>query len=140
MSDSYLFDASSLVDIVLGTGGVDVDIDVLFDEHILDLTKYEAGNAVWKNGITHDNLSDDEIADAVELIDDLKYELEIEEAPGNGLEWTMRVAERNGLTFYDASYLAAAELNDLKLITEDGPLEDAAKEQDIPVGSISDLK
>lgn len=36
-------------------------------------------------------------------------------------------------------YLAVAKRDDLKLITEDGALKDAAKHRDVPVGSIADL-
>jgi len=43
---SYVFDTSSLMAVLLDEESP--DIGVLFDEHVLDLTFYEAGNVVWK--------------------------------------------------------------------------------------------
>lgn len=128
MSTSYLFDASSVVDIVLGQGGVDIEIDVFFDEHWLDLTRYEAANAVWKIGIAQDELSDSEIGKTIDILDRLEHEMKLETGTG---PFTMEVARENGLTFYDASYLAVAQQEDLTLVTEDGPLSDAAEDQGV---------
>lgn len=128
MSTSYLFDASSVVDIVLGQGGVDIEIDVFFDEHWLDLTRYEAANAVWKIGIAQDELSDSEIDKTIDILDRLEHEMTLETGTG---PFTMEVARENGLTFYDASYLAVAQQEDLTLVTEDGPLSDAAEDQGV---------
>lgn len=128
MSTSYLFDASSVVDIVLGQGGVDIEIDVFFDEHWLDLTRYEAANAVWKIGIAQDELSDSEIDKTIDILDRLEHEMKLETGTG---PFTMEVARENGLTFYDASYLAVAQQEDLTLVTEDGPLSDAAEDQGV---------
>ncbi|ELY93356.1 PilT protein domain-containing protein [Natrialba hulunbeirensis JCM 10989] len=54
-----------MVELLIGESGVDVDISILFDEYLLDLTMYEAGNALWKTGLAHDNLTDSELETAV---------------------------------------------------------------------------
>lgn len=135
---SRLFDASSVVDLVLGEGGSDVGIDVVFDEHVLDLTTYEAANAIWGIGVADDRLTDAQIADALEILRRLGREVRIETATGDELEGTMAVARDTGLTFYDAAYLATAERKDLTLVTEDESLAEAAAGLDVDVVSITD--
>ncbi|OIB56038.1 type II toxin-antitoxin system VapC family toxin [Natrialba sp. SSL1] len=135
MSD-YLFDASSVVELLIGESGVDVDISILFDEYLLDLTMYEAGNALWKNGLAHDNLTNSELEAAVTILSRLGTEVRLETVSNENLSLTMDVAQSNGLTFYDAAYLATAERNDLTLVTEDSALRTAAREQEIRVESV----
>lgn len=124
MASPYLFDASSIVDCILGREGTRVEIDVLFDEHWLDLTSYEVANAIWKIGLARDELCDSEIDTAIDILDRLEHELVVETATG---AVTMDVARESGLTFYDASYLAVARREELTLVTEDGALRDAAE-------------
>ena len=133
MSHSRLFDASSLVDILLG----DSDISIVFDEAVLDLTVYEAANALWKIGVAHDRLTDDELHDAVAILGRLEQEVRVESATGDELKRTIQVAQDNGLTVYDASYLATAERENLAVVTEDGALRDAALECGVDVDSVS---
>lgn len=137
MSASYVFDASSVVDVVLGRGGASVEIDVLFDEYWLDLTRYEAANAVWKIGVARDELRDSAIEEAIDILDRLEREMEFAVATGSE---TMDVARANGLTFYDASYLAVAQREELTLVTEDGPLGDAADDQGVPTAQVRTLE
>jgi predicted nucleic acid-binding protein len=132
MSGSRLFDASSLVDILLG----DVDIGVVFDEVVLDLTMYETANALWKIGLAHDQLTDAELNDAVSILSRLEQEIILKNATKRELENTMRVARQNGLTFYHASYLATAKRESLTLVTEDGALRAVALEHGIDVDSV----
>lgn len=51
----------------------------------------------------------------------------------------MRVARRDGLSFYDASYLTVAERDGLSLVTEDGALRDAAIRQGVMVEAVNEL-
>lgn len=138
MSATYLFDASSVVDLVLGNGGERIDISVAFDESLLDLTMYEAANAVWKIGVAHDDLSDEDLDAAVGVLEGLHREVSIVSVAGD-VEGTMRVARDDGLTFYDAAYLATAEWDGLTLVTEDGALRDAALDRDVAVETVSNL-
>ncbi|WP_440765487.1 type II toxin-antitoxin system VapC family toxin [Natronorubrum sp. DTA7] len=122
---------------VLGRGGSSVGIDVLFDEYWLDLTRYEASNVVWKIGVARDGLRDLEVDEAIDILDRLEREMEFAVATGSE---TMHVARENGLTFYDASYLAVAQRNELTLVTEDGPLGDAAADQGVPTAQVQTLE
>ncbi|GAB7019484.1 type II toxin-antitoxin system VapC family toxin [Halostagnicola bangensis] len=132
----YLFDASSVVEIIIGEHGADVDVSILFDEYMLDLTMYEAANALWKTGLDHDNLTDSELEDAVTILSRLGTEAQLETVINEKLSTTMDLAQSNGLTFYDAAYLATTERNDLTLVTEDSALRKAARGQEIPVDSV----
>lgn len=136
MSESYLFDASSVVDIIIGKDGVDADISILFDEYILDLTMYEAANTLWKIGMVNDNLTDDELEDAIDILDRLGTETRLATVINANLPTTMDVARANGLTFYDAAYLATAERDGLTLVTEESALTNSASEKEIPVKSV----
>lgn len=122
MANQRLFDASALVDVILGEGGKALNIGVVFDETLLDLTMYEASNALWKIAVAQDLLSDDELQEAVDILERLNHEVRVERAAETELQQTMRVARRDGLSFYDASYLTVAERDGLSLVTEDGAL------------------
>ena len=133
MSSPYLFDASSVVDIILGRGATDIGIDVLFDEYWLDLTRYEAANAIWKIGFARDEVRDSEIDTAVDILDRLEHEMELESGTATS---TMTVARENGLTCYDASYLAVAQREDFTLVSEDSALRDAAATRGVETAQI----
>ncbi|MFC6905865.1 type II toxin-antitoxin system VapC family toxin [Halalkalicoccus tibetensis] len=139
MANRRLFDASALVDVILGEGSGTVGIDVVFDEVLLDLTRYEAANALWKIAVARDLLSDDELRTAVDILGRLDNEVRFESATGAELHRTMQVAHRDGLTFYNASYLSIAERDDLSLVTEDGALRDAAIRQDVPTETVREI-
>ncbi|ELY37899.1 PilT protein domain-containing protein [Natronorubrum tibetense GA33] len=122
---------------VLGRGGASVGIDLLFDEYWLDLTRYEAANAVWKIGVARDELRDSEIEEAIDILDRLEREMGFAVATGSE---TIDVAQETGLTFYDASYLAVAQREELTLVTEDGPLRDAADGQGVSTAQVRTLE
>jgi len=90
-------------------------VHVLMKTAILDLTKYELGNAVWrefKSGL---------IGNWEELMEswlDLLMELRTLSIGGK-IKDVMKVAVERDLTFYDASYVYLAETLNIKLITED---------------------
>lgn len=139
MANQRLFDASALVDVILGEGGKALNIGVVFNETLLDLTMYEASNALWKIAVAQDLLSDDELQEAVDILERLNHEVRIERAAETELQQTMRVARRDGLSFYDASYLTVAERDGLSLVTEDGALRDAAIRQGVMVEAVNEL-
>lgn len=139
MANQRLFDASALVDVILGEGGKALNIGVVFDETLLDLTMYEASNALWKIAVAQDLLSDDELQEAVDILERLNHEVRVERAAETELQQTMRVARRDGLSFYDASYLTVAERDGLSLVTEDGALRDAAIRQGVMVEAVNEL-
>lgn len=138
MVDARLFDASSVVELLIGESGDEVPVEALFDEHTLDLTFYEAGNALWKLAVARDDLADTNLQDAMALLASLQREAVVETVIGPGFADVSQAAQDEGLTFYDAAYLHVAQRNSLELITEDSALQDAAR-QSVSVGRVADL-
>jgi predicted nucleic acid-binding protein len=136
--DARLFDASSVVELLIGESGDEVPVEALFDEHTLDLTFYEAGNALWKLAVARDDLTDTSLQDAMALLASLQREVVVETVIGPGFADVSQAAQDEGLTFYDAAYLHVARRNSLELITEDSALQDAAR-QSVSVGRVADL-
>lgn len=138
MAGDRLLDASSVVELLIGESGNGVPTAVLFDEHILDLTFYGAGNALWKLAVARDELSAASLQDAMALLASLQREAAVETVIGPELPDVSQTARNEGLTFYDAAYLHVARRNSLELITEDSALRDAA-EQYVSVGRVAAL-
>jgi len=132
MTEPYLFDASSLVELLLGEG----DIGTAFDAVVLDLTVYEAANTVWKLGVARDRLTEPELNTALELLERLERELQVENATGQQLTETVETARDHGLTVYDGAYLATADRQGLTIVTEDSALREAANTRDIGVTGV----
>lgn len=138
MAGDRLFDASSVVELLIGNSGDGVPAAVLFDEHTLDLTFYEAGNALWKLAVARDELSDASLQDAMALLASLQREAVVETIIGPGFADVSQTAQNEGLTFYDAAYLHVARRESLTLITEDSALRNAAG-QHVSVGRVAAL-
>lgn len=119
-----LFDASSVAATVLERD--DIGFEVLFDEHVLDLTFYEVGNVFWKASALQERLTHEEASKLVSFLMDLKAEMVVERAEGLDFDRTMKIATTEDLTFYDAAYVVAAEELGATLITEDAALASAA--------------
>jgi predicted nucleic acid-binding protein len=100
---------------------------------VLDLTAYEVCNAVWK-GYRAGRVRDP--APVVRVFEEFMSgvkRLSVEQ----GMLEAFDIAVKNGITFYDASYVYVARKLGLKLVTEDSdllkfpeaiPLEEMLKE------------
>lgn len=94
---------------------------------VLDLTFYEVGNALTARAFTGPDL---------EGLLDLLWVWDLEWIPLGGSEQSRTVAslvDRYELSFYDASYLAAATMRALPLVTDDRALLLAATEEGIGI-------
>lgn len=131
-----VFDASSLVALVLERGGVGVER--VFDGYLLDLTFYEVGNAFWKARTLQDRITPEDLADVMAFLESLESELTVAPVGELDLDRTMEVAVDEAVTFYDAAYVVVAEERDLALVTEDGELAEAAADY-VAVESAADL-
>jgi predicted nucleic acid-binding protein len=120
----YVFDTSSLMTLLLDEGGPDVD--VVFGEHVLDLTFYEAGNVLWKAHHLQGRLDAAERDRLADVLGDLRSELVVHELPDLGMGDVARTATEMDVTFYDAAYLVCADALAATLVTEDGGLRDVA--------------
>lgn len=135
MSGGYLFDASAVVDVVIGPR----PIGLVFDAVLLDLTVYEAANAIWKTGLAQDRLPDEQLTDAVDILSRLEQEVSLAPVSTLDLEQTMGVARDTELTYYDAVYLATATRESLSLVTEDEALREAALECGLTAPRLAEL-
>ncbi len=117
MNCEYLLDASALYPLLKKLGSR----LVLLAERmaVLDLTFYEAGNAAWRE--TRRGLITREQGERLLSLLYLAPFCRVLSIAGHEPS-VYRLALSEGLTFYDASYLYAARLYNLKLVTEDGDL------------------
>ena len=122
---AFLFDASAVTNMIIVRGRK--ALTRTNGNFSLDLAGYEIGNAVWRlclleKKISHEEASDllDSAADFLTMLRRIRFE---DLNPGRILE--VGLARR--LTFYDASYLVAAEALELTLVTDDEKLSEAAK-------------
>lgn len=105
---------------------------------VLDLTVYEMGNILWKERSLLKILTKEDLASLASTTQQVLALIErISMSPGDvGL--TLQLAEDEGLTFYDASYLQAAMERHAVLVTEDEKLRRAAKKR-VAVKSAAEL-
>ena len=116
----YLFDASSLVNLI--KRGL---TSVFLDGITTDLALYESLNVVWKECRLLGRIDErtalsyvDVLADVFSAIDKLTI---------SGVEKEVfKIALKEGLTIYDASYIYLASRNDLILVTDDRKLREKA--------------
>ena len=114
------------------------EIDVLFDEHTVELTFYEAGNVLWKARQLQERIDADETQQLVEILEDLRLELRVHGLAELGTKAVLETAIECELTFYDAAYLRCAETLAATLVTEDRKLREAARER-VAVGEIDEV-
>jgi len=117
----FLFDASSMLEAIRSFEEEKV-LRVFRENCILDLTKYEVGNALWKEYILHNAIREEEFR---EFLDFFRSVLRLTKVVAVGAESLLDVAEtaaKEQITFYDASYIAIARIQKLILITEDRQL------------------
>jgi predicted nucleic acid-binding protein len=94
---------------------------------VLDLTTYEMGNILWKESYLSKSLTRDEVASLASTTEQILTLVERIPMGPQEVGRTLELAENEGLTFYDASYLQAAIDRGLALVTEDAKLRRAAK-------------
>ena len=91
---------------------------------ILDLTRYELGNILWKEyklGLLKD------WENTIVLWSEIMEEMPTYRIETQHLRDIEKIAVEKDLTFYDASYVYTAETKNLKLITEDEELLNKCK-------------
>ena len=120
MEPVYLVDASSLVKALK-----EAKLVPLGGQALQWLTVYEVLNALWKEAHLLHRFSLEEASSLASVFTELIRNMVILEP--NGLEHDiLRIAASNGLTVYDASYIALAKKHNLTLVTEDRKLSQAA--------------
>jgi len=134
----FLFDASSVFQVIRNLDE-EKALRVLNGNCILDLTKYEVGNALWKERVLHQAIAEDEFQEFLKLFKTIILRTKVLVVDAENLSDIAEVAAKERATFYDASYITIAKMQDLTLITEDGQLAKvaskytkAAASKDIP--------
>jgi len=126
-----LFDASSII--LLAKKHPEKAPTTLTGEHILDLTIYEIGNAIWKINKLVKKTDKPTAIGAIEQAYHLTALMNIIKIQSlYELSATMENAFDHSLTFYDSAYLTAAYIHKATLVTEDKRLAEAAQEANIP--------
>jgi len=94
-----------------------------------DLAIYEACNSLWKLSTLLNSISIENAVDIANTIKDLTVRGVIKLIKFTKLDFsnTLKIANKEGLTFYDASYIAVAESLEAILVTEDEKLKIANK-------------
>jgi len=121
----YLVDASSVF-LIIRSLEDEKALRLLSENCFLDLTKYEVGNALWKEHRLHRTLKEKEVQEFLDLFTQLLSRAKILTVDPRGLSEVARFAIDEKTSFYDASYIMTARNKDLTLVTEDTQLRKVA--------------
>jgi predicted nucleic acid-binding protein len=125
----YLLDASALLPLVTRRGKqliVEASRENLVTT---DLAVYEACNSLWKLATLLKSISLEDAVDVATVLKELTMRNIIELIDYTKLDFssTLGMARKKNLTFYDASFIKAAESIGAVLVTEDEKLKEAAR-------------
>lgn len=112
-----IIDASALYPLLKKLG--EKAASLLAELAILDLTKYELGNAIWKE---HRQGLLENWEKTIEEWSKIMEEIPTYTIEASSLKDVEKIAVERDLTYYDASYIFVAETRNLILITEDKEL------------------
>ena len=116
----YLYDASAILNLVKRG-----ELRVFLGGHTLDLAIYEVANAVWKECCLLGKIKIERAYKVIELVSRIFDVLNLHSVKGFEKE-VMDIAVKEGVTFYDASYMYMAMRNKLTLVTDDRKLMSVA--------------
>jgi predicted nucleic acid-binding protein len=124
----YLLDASALLPLVTRRGRRLIADALRMDLITTDLAMYEACNSLWKLVTLLKTITLEDAADVGQTLKDVTARNVIQTVNFTHLDFshTLSIAHKEGLTFYDASYIATAESKEAVLVTEDEKLRKAA--------------
>jgi len=117
----YLYDASAILNLVKRG-----ELRVFLGGHTLDLAIYEVANAVWKECYLLGKIKIETAYKVIELVSRIFDVLNLHSVKGFEKE-VMDIAVKEGVTFYDASYMYMAMRNKLTLVTDDRKLMSVAR-------------
>ena len=113
-----LFDASAIINLLVSKGGA--GLDIARGNDILDLTVYEAGNALWKLSVLQHKISSAEADSLLGAL--LRVGLDrMNMVRVSGLDHAAisSLARTERVSYYDASYVRAAIERKCDLVTDD---------------------
>lgn len=116
----YVFDASSILN--LTKRGL---AKIFMNGLTLNLAYYESLNAIWKEFVQLKRIDEETALEYVRVLDMVFEALEKEDIEGYEMD-VFKLASKEKLTVYDASYLFLAIRRRSILVTDDGELQDKA--------------
>lgn len=119
----FLLDASALLNVIkiFGERGA----EVMRGSSIMDLTVYEVGNGVWRLVYMLKEIDYDGGLKLLEAVERLSFRLNVVGIEERLLK-VYDLSIKEGLTFYDAAYISAAQSAGLALVTDDVELANKA--------------
>ena len=125
-----LYDTSAIMNLIMTHPE---RVRVLAGDSILDLTRYEMGNVIWKKiHVNHKPL-----AECITIMQHMLIILNsMKSLNAMGMEQeVLTVAEQYDMSYYDTAYVVTAMKNGLDLITDDGKMERSARQYGVSVYS-----
>lgn len=124
----YLLDASALLPLIARRGKQLISEATRVCLITTDLAIYEACNSLWKLSTLLKFISIEDAIDAAATIRDLAVRGVIKTVKFTKLDFpnTLQIANKEGITFYDASYITTAKNAEATLVTEDEKLKKTA--------------
>ena len=133
--NTQLFDASTII--LLIKRHPEKATKTLDEEHILDLTIYEIGNALCKINKLLDKTDAPKALQAIKEAHPLLSLMNAQKLEdAEDLTQTMEIAHQKNLSFYDAAYIQVAKRMGLTLATEDTRLLKASEELELTTSQI----
>jgi predicted nucleic acid-binding protein len=118
---SFLLDASSTLELIRSLDE-STALRVLSESYVLDLGKYEVGNALWKEHTLRRSITEDEFREFLRLLTGAILHSKTLTVDAQNLPDVAKLAAKERMTFYDASYVQIAASRSLTLVTEDARL------------------
>lgn len=124
-----LLDASAIVPLILDYGERIIGLAARVPLHTIDLAVYETGNSLWKLSSLLKTIGLEDANEVLEVLRELvrRRIIEITRFDKLDLRRIMKLATDENTTFYDASYIVAAETLNAVLVTEDKELRKKAE-------------
>lgn len=104
---SYLFDASAILNTILSRG--QDTLDLVRGHYVLDLTSYEAGNALWRLSVLQNKLTAETVDSTLSVLVELAERTNEISVSSMNLVSIMNIARNEKTTFCDSTYVAAAK-------------------------------
>jgi len=125
---SYLLDASALVPLLSEFGKQLIVKAAEIRLFTTDLAVYESGNSLWKLSTLLRSISLEDAAEVMGVLRDVTAREVIQATRFGDLDLAraVKMASKEGMTFYDSSYILVAEGRGATLVTEDRKLREAA--------------
>lgn len=120
-----LLDASAVLQVIKSFEN-EKALRVFDDNCVLDLTKYEVGNGLWKEYALQHAIGEDEFHEFLDSLRTVVDRAELLVPDSRNLLDIAQIATKERITFYDASYIAMAKMRKLALATEDSKLSKVA--------------